>query len=112
MFAAPPAVGPSRNELSRSLPVAVAKGSKREPFTEFSSDAASRCIPRSSVVSVSHGRHSAPALTPPAVNDALIDFLRQGLTAGPAPRRRVISQEESDLRELSAPQEAAHIIRR
>jgi pimeloyl-ACP methyl ester carboxylesterase len=76
-FGAPPAVGPSCIELGQiTVPVAVAKGEQTRVFYRILVDAVSRCIPGSSVVIVSHGRHSAPALTPAAFNDALIEFLR------------------------------------
>jgi pimeloyl-ACP methyl ester carboxylesterase len=76
-FGVPPAASLSCPELGQiAAPVAVAKGELTRAVYRILVDAASRCIPGSRLVVVSRGRHSAPALTTAAFNDALIEFLR------------------------------------
>ena len=77
LFSSPPPPALSCDELGKiKVRVAVAKGELTRTFYRIVADTASRCIPGSRLVVVSQARHGAPALTPVAFNDALLDFLK------------------------------------
>ena len=76
-FGAPPPPALSCAQLGQiKVPVTVAKGELTRATFRILADTASRCMPGSRLVVVSQGRHAAPALTPAAFNDALLDFLK------------------------------------
>jgi pimeloyl-ACP methyl ester carboxylesterase len=76
-FGAPPPPALSCAQLGQiKVPVTVAKGELTRTTFRILADTASRCMPGSRLVVVSQGRHAAPALTPAAFNDALLDFLK------------------------------------
>jgi pimeloyl-ACP methyl ester carboxylesterase len=76
-FGAPPPPALSCAQLGQiKVPVTVAKGELTRASFRILADTASRCIPGSRLVVVPQGRHAAPALTPAAFNDAMLDFLK------------------------------------
>jgi pimeloyl-ACP methyl ester carboxylesterase len=76
-FGAPPPPALSCAQLGQiKVPVTVAKGELTRASFRILADTASRCMQRSRLVVVSQGRHAAPALSPAAFNDALLDFLK------------------------------------
>jgi pimeloyl-ACP methyl ester carboxylesterase len=76
-FGAPPPPALSCAQLGQiKVPVTVAKGELTRASFRIPADTASRCMPGSRLVVVSQGRHAAPALTPAAFNEALLDFLK------------------------------------
>jgi len=76
-FGAPPPPALSCAQLGQiKVPVTVAKGELTRVSLRIMADTASRCIQGSRLAVVSQGRHAAPALSPAAFNDALLDFLK------------------------------------
>jgi len=76
-FGAPPPPALGCAQLGQiKVPVTVAKGELTRATFRILADTASRCMSGSRLVVVSQGRHAAPALTPAAFNDALLDFLK------------------------------------
>lgn len=75
-FSAPPPPVVTCAQLAEiKTPVAIVKGELTRPLFRLIADTANRCMPKSQLIVIAKGRHSAPSQDPAAFNAALLAFL-------------------------------------